>query len=323
MILIKYVEALISLTILNQIKYIFSHSLLKANFYSKINDVVFFDESQSSSHLLSSFDSISILKCLTICSQNSQCFYIVYTKKNQCYIWSMISFSNDSTKQIDMVIYKKKFVDGLINYWSFNGNVNDSIGDSNMYDGVNAGFTYDRFGIENSALSLTKGYYKIPPGIYFNGTQFTIMAWVKLRSFQICSRLFDFGKVGPLTSNEGVYLSLSFMTTGRPYLSMQSGIKHIFNISPKTLKLNQWQHLTLMFSFPFYSIYIDGIEATIPGSKTSYSPFSLANVVRDSNFIGRSNWFLNGDKDVDADFDDLKIFNRALTQKELQLEMTN
>ena len=66
-----------------------------------------------------------------------------------------------------------------------------------------------------------------------------------------------------------------------------------------------------------------GIEATIPGSKKSFSSFSLANVVRDSNFIGRSNWFLNGDKDVDADFDNLKIFNRALTQKELQLEMTN
>jgi hypothetical protein len=89
--------------------------------------------------------------------------------------------------------------------------------------------------------------------------------------------------------------------------------------------LNKWHHLACVFSFPNYFIYIDGNLATVPGSKTTHSSFSLANVVRSSNFIGRSNWYSsnNADADADADLDDLKIFNRALSQQDIQWEMNN
>ena len=48
--------------------------------------------------------------------------------------------------------------------------------------------------------------------------------------------------------------------------------------------------------------------------------FNLTKVNRTSNFIDRSNW---GDPNPDAIFDDLKLFNRALTQKEIQFEKDN
>ena len=103
-------------------------------------------------------------------------------------------------------IYQKRFkkTNGLINYWSFNGNVNDSIGNAHLYGGVNAALTSDRFGQSNTAISLSNGYYKVPPGVYFSGKQLTIMAWVRIRHFRSYSRLIDFGN-GP--SNENIVLA--------------------------------------------------------------------------------------------------------------------
>ena len=175
----------------------------------------------------------------------------------------------------------------MTNYWSFNGNVNDTIGNANLYGGVNVSLISDRFGRSNSALSLQSGYYRVPAGVYFNGTQLTIMAWVKVKNHQINSRLIDFGN-GPWKEN--IVLTLSTGTNGKPYLFLQSGIDHFAHSSTISLNLNKWHHLSCTFSFPFYSIYIDGFETTMPGSKTTFLYFNLKNVVRIYNFIGRSNW---------------------------------
>jgi hypothetical protein len=92
-------------------------------------------------------------------------------------------------------VYQKNFLqtNGLVNYWAFNTNVKDSIGNADLYGGVNAALTIDRFGQLNSALSLSRGYYKAPPGVYFSGTQLTIMAWLKIRNYTSNPRLIDFG----------------------------------------------------------------------------------------------------------------------------------
>jgi hypothetical protein len=233
----------------------------------------------------------------------------------------LIYFSNYSTNG-NSLIYQKKLntTKSLINYWAFNGNVNDSIGNAHLYGGVNTAFTYNRFGQSNTAISLLNGYYRLPPGVYFSGTQLTIMAWVRVRNFRFYSRLIDFGN-GP--ENENIVVALSDGSTGKPYLYLRSGINYLNGLSTKTLNLNQWQHLACAISFPFYSIYIDGIEVTTPGSKTSNPSFRLINVVRNYNYVGRSNWYVTGNQDSDADFDDLKLFNRALTQNEINIEMNN
>ena len=42
------------------------------------------------------------------------------------------------------------------------------------------------------------------------------------------------------------------------------------------------------------------------------------------NYIGRSSWYEYADNiDADADFDELKIFNRGLTKQEILFEMNN
>jgi hypothetical protein len=52
--------------------------------------------------------------------------------------------------------------------------------------------------------------------------------------------------------------------------------------------------------------------------------FTPANVNTMLNYVGRSSWHdCCGDQDANATFDDLKLFNRALSVAEIEFEMTN
>jgi hypothetical protein len=287
--------------------------------YSKVNDknnIIL-----NSSFLITSFDSNSKHKCLASCTKNLQCFYAVY-QQSKCFIcrMNMISYANYATNGNSLIYYKKSYkpTNGLTNYWTFNENVNDEIGNAHLFGAVNVSLTVDRYGRPNSALSLSNGYYKVPEGAYFSATQLSIMGWVKVRNIRSFSRLVDFGF---LSSGELVVFSLSESTSGKPFIHFLTAGKEIKGVSSVSLNLNEWKHLACVFSFPYYSIYIDGVETTPQGSQSNLASFSLP-LNRPSNFVGRSNYF-QYDQDSDADFDDLKLFNRALTITEIQYEMNN
>ena len=315
--------SLIFLTILLSNFILFSsQDEIRSDFFIKITKYNNFEFDRS--FLLNSFESISTLKCLKICSKVTECFYMIY-QQSRCFIGksNLTLFMNYRADGVSRV-YQKQFLqtNGLVNYWAFNGNVKDSIGNADLYGGVNAALTLDRFGQSNSALSLSNGHYRIPPGVYFSGTQLTIMAWVKIRSFTTNPRLIDLGNGQNI---ENVILTISHFSKSTPYFWFQSDSGAFSRISTKPLILNQWQHLSCVCSFPSCSIYIDGIEVSTTASIGPNSSFSLNNIVRTLNYVGRSNWYNNGagDRDADADFDDLKFFNRALKQTEIQFEMNN
>ena len=260
---------LISLSFLSIFKQIISQnskSIISGSTYLQLTDKN--DFNFDSSYLLYSysFNPNFKQKCLANCTKITECIYAVI-KQNECFMFKMnFTLIMDYKPTGTSLIFKKqlfKITKGLINYWSFNENVNDAIGRAHLFGGVNVSLTYDRFGIPNSALRLTNGYYRVPPGIYFTGTQLTIMGWVNVRSINTHSRLIDFGFAD---TTEVVFLSLSNGDTGKPYLYYRSGNDKIFGYSNKILILNQWQHLACVFSFPFYSIYIDGVEVTTSGS---------------------------------------------------------
>jgi len=65
------------------------------------------------------------------------------------------------------------------------------------------------------------------------------------------------------------------------------------------------------------------IDAFLVGTGVSSSPPS--NIIRSSNFIGRSNWYFasqSTDPDADADLDEIRLFNRGLTQQEIELDFS-
>ena len=162
---------------------------------------------------------------------------------------------------------------------------------------------------------MVNGYYKVPSGVYFNGGDFTIMVWIKVRNYNYWSRVIDFG-TGPISNM--VTLAVSEITSGYPLISFHSSSGTMSIKSSISLELNKWKHLTSVFSLNNGFIYIDGVSYT--GSVPSLTVGPI-NIVRTSNFVGRSN--NPGEADVDADMDELKIFNRALSQQAVANEMNN
>ncbi len=182
-------------------------------------------------------------------------------------------------------------------------NLCDVIGGANLYNGSSYSFTVDRFGAANSAIYFNKGYLQVPSGVYFYG-DFTVIAWINLKSFQSQSRIIDFG-----SPDDNVILKLG---ASSPYLMAQvystqteSVIENSFS---HRLQINQWYHIAFVLSGTNGFIYVDGIQVV---AGTLFLP---RNVQRTSNYIGKSNW---PDRNADAVYDDLKIYNETLAATDI------
>ena len=187
-----------------------------------------------------------------------------------------------------------------------------------MFGGVNFNFANDRFNKPLSAISLHTGYLKIPPSDFFGTGKFTIMAWVKVRNYNTWSRLVDFGLSG-LGNYDDIGIALTNTNTGKPRFAIRVGATLVFDTtSPtQTLILGFWEHLACTFEFPNGYTYING-SLVVSGTSSSRPTTEM----RNNNYLGRS-WNYPTDIDADADIDDLKIFNRALSQEEILDEMNN
>ena len=195
----------------------------------------------------------------------------------------------------------------MINYWAFTNNVNDSISTAHLYDGVNAYLTHDRFGYKYLALRLSLGYYCVPPGVYFNSS-FTASVWVNVKSYTKYARVFDFSEYG---YNDNVVFVLFRNGITASYFSILYGtnVKTELNCQ-SSLVLDEWIHLAVTFDGVQINFYYNGISS---GSilQSNYPK----NVVRYVNYIGKSNWAQ--DELANAIYDELRIYNRALTQNEI------
>lgn len=147
-------------------------------------------------------------------------------------------------------------------------------------------------------------YGNAAAGTYFNGN-FTIECWVYPRTFSNWARIIDFGN-GAGSNN--VLLAYTYGTSGAPGLYVEGAQ---FAAS-QTLVLNQWSHIAATLNGNTATIYINGVAA---GTATMPVP---ANITRNNCYIGRSNW---GDPFSNATFDELRIWNVAKTQAEIQSSM--
>ena len=163
-----------------------------------------------------------------------------------------------------------------------------------------------------NAISLdgTNGYVQAASGVYVSG-DFTIEGWVFVRSYNSWSRLIDFAD-GPNTNN--VYLALSYGSTGYPTMGVFTNNNGTPILEAGTqLPTNQWVHLAATLNDTNGTIYING-------NPVANGPLNVApNVVRTNNYIGRSNY--SGDKYANAMFDEIRIWNVALTQAQIQNTM--
>ena len=142
-------------------------------------------------------------------------------------------------------------------------------------------------------------------------------AWVFVRSFRAYSKLLDFG------NGCGVKMvSFTIMNWNRnPFFNVindvitnRGEIVLMTDAVDKTFifYLNTWTHYTAINRNGTYFFYFDG---KLVGKKLNQKNPFISN--RTLNYIGRGNCWMNGDKDVDGVFDEIRIYNRALEQNEI------
>jgi len=191
----------------------------------------------------------------------------------------------------------------------------DVVGGDEMTQGNLTSFVGDRFCNPNSALALNGGWTQVPSGIYFDSSEFTISVWIYPLNVGSWSRIIDFGN-GP--GSENIIFSFSDGNSLKPFFELYSGpSKNISTISSKPITLNHWQFLTATFNGSMARIYLNGTLIGEPNSQSYIQPFNLS---RSNCYIGKSNW---ADGNSYTQLDDLRFYNKSLTQEEINELMNN
>jgi hypothetical protein len=260
-------------------------------------------ESSRLNSLEKSFKIIDKLHCSLECSKNDHCS-IAIIDSWICNIYIKVELQDSITiYSPTATIYVKNsegyedFSDYLIHYWPFNGNYFDVTSNANLFNPIHASFVPNRFGRAFSSVYLKYGSLQAPNGTYIYG-DFTLTAWVKMHSLEVMRRLIF------LISPSHVAFSLTFNQNTGPYY--YSKICDQNQISNTSLTIGKWQHLAFTIKASTLSIYIDGV-VVYNGNTTALSVENRTDIRIGSEGYNHAN----------AEFDDIKIFNRSLSQAEI------
>lgn len=150
----------------------------------------------------------------------------------------------------------------------------DSVGGKTLYGGLRFSADYDRFGNQNSAFYFFSGYLQVPSGVYIAG-DYTIIAWIYLKSYQKMSRIIELSN-GQANNN----IIFSMNNASQLYLCniVNSAWTGDLNApSSSVIDLYVWYHVVSVFKGTTGSIYVNGVNVV---NGTQNAP---ANVTRIKN----------------------------------------
>lgn len=219
-------------------------------------------------------------------------------------IFKMFLFEN-SKKTIN--------TNGLINYWPINdGNIRDYIGNSDMTSVGTTQNVQDRLGNTNCAVYCSDGYYQIPGGYYVTGP-YTFIAWVNVHNFTLSywPRIFDFSNSLDVATLDDEVTFGFFASTQQPAAELYSDSSLILSsVSSIAAEPLVWNHIAAVNDGATVKIYING---TMYANKAMNSP--IPTMFRNYCYFCRD--FSSPNNVNVAYLDDLKIYNRALNQQEI------
>jgi len=163
--------------------------------------------------------------------------------------------------------------------------------------------------------SATQQFVLLPPGVVSGLTNFTIMTWVKLNSVANWTRIFDFGNNTTtnmfLTPQNGANGRLRFaITTGGA--GAEQRLDGTFGLSTGV-----WYHVAITKSGSTAILYVNGAPVGT-NSNMTLSPANLG--ITTNNYLGRSQY--SADPYLNAEFDEFRIYNVALTPDQIRLAYT-
>ena len=204
---------------------------------------------------------------------------------------------------------------GLVGYWGFTGNANDSSGNGHNGTVNGASLTTDRFGNANSAYSFngTSNSISVPASTAFTQNPISYSFWFNkvgsgnpCGSNEVAQAIFS---TGSYSQSRDVVLQQGGTNIGI-LRSIPSGCANEF-MQSTNYTLNTWNHAVVTYEANLVKVYLNGVYI---GS----TPVTCANTTANTTcYIGASNpsiWacinYFNGK------IDDLAIYNRVLSDGE-------
>jgi hypothetical protein len=196
---------------------------------------------------------------------------------------------------------------GIIAKFLFRNNLVDSTVYRN--DGVkqNANFGVDRFNQENESFYSNNGYMK-SNNIPFNiSKNYTITFWVKMMGFTEGNALLELNKDERYDGNPIVWMSKDSI-----YLAQCNKSNNRIVIKDIPSMLNKWVNVTWVLLDGVTILYVDG--KIVGGSNFVYPDYSgITLTLGNAGNIGSP----LHNQPSNAYLDDVKIYNRVLTESEI------
>ncbi len=220
---------------------------------------------------------------------------------------------------------------GLMAYYPFSGNANDSSGNGNNPSFNNAKLTADRFGNPNKAYEFngSSSYIQIPNRPTLNaGNKLSISIWVKANGFYqgACTGNYLLSKgIASVTPNlydalfgngpYGVYKGINFCSTtlDTNHQSFYGAALGNYNFLTPNVHTGQWYHVVFVYNGSVNSLFVNNV---LVDQSTSSTNFTNTSDLIFGKYPTGVYWF-NGV------LDDIRIYNRDLSLAEVKALYTN
>ena len=207
---------------------------------------------------------------------------------------------------------------GLVGYWPFNGNANDESGNGNNGTVNGATLTTDRFGAFDKSFLYngTTDFIALPVLNMSSYNQFSLSVWVYVTNFQTSwtnyhiVRQDDGGPGGNLDwlvafQNNGNTISFGLGIQDKPYTELDLAIT-------PTNFIGKWNNIVVTYNGTNKYIYING---NLIGSELKSGLINYTSSATHATGSACSN--VNCIEKFKGKIDDIRIYNRALTQQEI------
>jgi hypothetical protein len=198
---------------------------------------------------------------------------------------------------------------GLVAYYPFNGNANDESGNGNNGTVNGASLTPNRFGEQNSAYLFNSNFISIPHNNLLGfgvNSSFSISIWAYRTSLQTCMHLIGKRFPGSQQFNWQIAFDRVFSMVDLSFNGGNNGI--IGAVSNIDCPINDWANIIGIYENGIWRLFIQGVEVA------RSTNFNVPNDVSTPLTIGCSG---NLSFPFYGKLDDVRIYNRALTQEEI------
>ena len=208
-------------------------------------------------------------------------------------------------------VYAQVPTNGLVGYWPFNGNANDESNNGNNGTVNGATLTKDRFGNVNKAYSFDgkSNYIDIAHNVSLNNLPISISVWFNTSTINPSEK----SLVTKYSTNSynGYSVHLNPKNIGSWYFGNDNNnIYYNIDSINQNIYDGKWHHVVAVYDNNGLQVYTDGLLINIQKWLGTPLITSTTENLRFGYYNGNINQYFSGL------IDDIRIYNRALSQKE-------